>query len=342
MDDRKKKKSIWPGILTFLLLTVILIIFIRHTDENVFELMGETGPSMILVLLVCCILILLLDALPYYGAYGGENTAFSYGDALMLTNLLHFGKTALIGGGTMPLQGLYLYKKEVMPGQFVGITAALYIVQKTSVLLYGLACIALQGSRLGEIFPGAAGYLIYSCAFCIVMIVALILLCTSGHVCRLACRLIGKLPSSPKWTRRKEKLTGQVTVLYEETHTLFREPKKLLQLLTFNFLRLAVHYSIPFAVAKMMGAGACTFSDAQTLSAVMLLLSNALPNIAGMGSVEFSFIQAFSGLLGPYTAAVLIYYRCATYYFPFLVSLVIVFFSRKKILPEKGTENRPG
>ena len=341
MLDRKKKKSIWLGILTFLLLTVILIVFLRQLDENIFQLLGKTSASMLLLLLLGCCLYILADALIYYCAYGGRS--FSFSDAVDLVSLQNFGKTAFVAGGGIPLQSYYLYKKGIMPGRSVGVTAVLYITQKSSVVLYAAVMLCFFGNWLRSVFPSAAGYVIFSGSFCAVIILVLILICVSRRICRLACWLVGKLPSSGKWPARKEKLTGQINELYEETHTLFRWRKKILTLLLLNFLKLFVHFSIPWAVFRMMGGGGCSFPEIQTMAAVMLLLSNALPNVAGMGSIEFSYMLVFSGCFGKFTAASMIYYRCAAYYFPFLLSIFKVFLIQRRLSrPEDPGEASAG
>lgn len=341
MFDHKKKKSIWIGVVTVVLLTVILIVFLRHLDENIFQLLSETKPLMIFVLLICCCLYILCDSLIYHAAYRGRGRSFSFSDGVDLTSLQNFGKTAFIAGGGIPLQSFYLFKKGIMPGQSVGMTAFLYITQKTAVLLYAAVLLCFRWNWVAEVFPSAEGYLIFSSSFCAVIIAVLILLCTSRKICHFACWLIDRLPSTGKWPGRKEKLNRQICMLYEETHTLFRKRKKVVSIMLLNFLKLLTHFTIPFAVIRMLGMRSCTFLDVQTLAAVMLLLSNALPNVAGMGSVEFSFMLAFSEVFGAYTAAAMIYYRCATYYFPFVLSIFKVFLIQKRMVfaaHESGAE----
>ena len=66
------------------------------------------------------------------------------------------------------------------------------------------------------------------------------------------------------------------------------------------------------------------------------MLASSIPNIAGMGSAELAFMLVFSQSLGPNTAVTMVYYRCATYYFPFILSIFMVFFIQKRISRRKN------
>ena len=59
----------------------------------------------------------------------------------------------------------------------------------------------------------------------------------------------------------------------------------------------------------------------QTLSALAHVISSALPNIAGMGSVEAAFLLLFSCYMDAAdVSSVLVLYRLSTYFVPFLLS----------------------
>lgn len=335
MFDRKKKKSILIGMVTFLILTGCIILFLRNMDENVFQILGETGLSMLVTLAAFSFSLFLMDSMVYHAAFSDLAEGFSLRHGLALTGMRVFGRTALIGGGTMPLQSYYLYKKGVAPGRSIGIVTVLYIIQKTAIVLYASVLLCFRGKWVMETVPGARGFLIFSYLMCLIAISVLLLLCTSGRVCHAVQSLIGKLPESGKWPGRKEKWNRQIGALYEETHALLSTKRKFAGILMLNAVRLFLYDCIPFAVAESLGLTGLSLMQAQTLNALMMLFSNALPNIAGMGSVEFSFLLVFSEVLGPYASAALIYYRCATYYFPFLLSIPIILVLQKKAVTAK-------
>ncbi len=59
-------------------------------------------------------------------------------------------------------------------------------------------------------------------------------------------------------------------------------------------------YTIPYFCLRFMGlSSALGFGQVQLLTALMLFLSNALPNVAGMGSIETAFLLVFGAFLPP-------------------------------------------
>ena len=69
------------------------------------------------------------------------------------------------------------------------------------------------------------------------------------------------------------------------------------------------------------------------LTALMHLISSALPNVAGVGPVEFAFVLIFSHYV-EYTQAssALILYRVATFFFPFVLSIFIFLGVQKRMI----------
>ena len=88
--------------------------------------------------------------------------------------------------------------------------------------------------------------------------------------------------------------------------------------------------------ARAVGADVPEFVRMQLLASLMLLLSGVLPNVSGLGSVEIAFLFVFKGFLGEVNASsVLVLYRIASYFFPFIIGVIVFMACRKKIVPEK-------
>ena len=92
-------------------------------------------------------------------------------------------------------------------------------------------------------------------------------------------------------------------------------------------------YTIPSFCLRFMGlSSALGFGQVQLLTALMLFLSNALPNVAGMGSIETAFLLVFGAFLTRgETMSVLMLFRIATYYVVVAVSAVGFFFAQKNV-----------
>lgn len=66
---------------------------------------------------------------------------------------------------------------------------------------------------------------------------------------------------------------------------------------------------------------------------LMLLITSALPNVAGVGPMEFAFLLLFAPWADTAIASsALVLYRVATYFFPFLLSVVVFLREEKKSL----------
>ena len=80
----------------------------------------------------------------------------------------------------------------------------------------------------------------------------------------------------------------------------------------------------PNLCAKAIGLNDLSFIQVQVLSALTHVISNALPNIAGMGSAEAAFLLLFPQCMNPADgSSVLILYRLFTYFVPFLNSAFV-------------------
>lgn len=81
-----------------------------------------------------------------------------------------------------------------------------------------------------------------------------------------------------------------------------------------------------------MGLSPLSFAQVQLLTSLMLFLSNALPNVAGMGSIETAFLLVFGSFLSSgEVMSVLMLYRIASYYVVFAASAVGFFFAQRHL-----------
>ena len=217
-----------------------------------------------------------------------------------------------------------------VPG--MGLMTLQYVFHKGAVMVYAVLLLALNGRWL--LAADAAGmmrYLLPACLMVAAIILALVLVCTSRTVQRAAYWALGRLPDTGKWQARRQSWTRQLDGLAAESRSLLADRKLCIQMFLLQVVKLALMYAIIWLGTDFMDLGPLTFWQAQTLAALMMLLSNALPNVGGMGSVEASFYLVFTGFLGQSGAmSVLLLYRAATYYFTFAVSCVGFFFIQRR------------
>ena len=84
---------------------------------------------------------------------------------------------------------------------------------------------------------------------------------------------------------------------------------------------------------EILGISGPSFWHLQLLTALMHLISNALPNVAGVGPVEFAFVLIFSHYMEyAQASSALILFRVATFFFPFILSILVFLRAQRRVL----------
>ena len=164
---------------------------------------------------------------------------------------------------------------------------------KSSILLYTTIMLLTKRQWLYKDGNGFVQYLWVGYVICSLIIAVLLLLCSWNKIQRLAVWLIDRLPETEKWDGRKCLRKSNPTALYAGSKQLLHDHRCILKVLGLNALKLVCLYSISFFAMRMLGIAALSFWQVQFLTALMHLISNTLPNVAGVGSVEFAFVLVF-------------------------------------------------
>lgn len=191
----------------------------------------------------------------------------------------------------------------------------------------------LGGDWLEQSASGLARYLLIGYVIGALIVIALTLLYTWDKVLKLVLMLLGKLPHTPKWDERREKWANSLTELNREAKKVLLVPSIRVKGIAVSLVKLFVLYSIPYAALRLVGCTALNFAQAQMLASLMLLITSALPNVAGVGPMEFAFLLLFAPWADTAIASsALVLYRVATYFFPFLLSVIVFLREEKKSL----------
>ena len=160
---------------------------------------------------------------------------------------------------------------------------------------------------------------------------ALVLVCAWEKMERLALKLIGLLPETGKWPKRKEAWRTNLESLYTESQHVLKDRACCGRVLALNAGKLLCLYTAAWLSIRLLGADGLSFWQAQLLASLMLLIASALPNIAGVGPAEFAFLMLFTRFM-PYAqaSAALLLYRTATYFFPFAVSIFLTLWVQRR------------
>ena len=133
-------------------------------------------------------------------------------------------------------------------------------------------------------------------------------------------------PAGKKWLE-------QLDTLGTESRHLLADKGRCVQIFALHTLKLFLMYTLPYLCIRFMGLPCgLSFWQVQLLASLMLFLSNALPNVAGMGSIETAFLLVFGSFMTRGEAmSTLMLFRIASYYFVFGFSAVASLFAQKHL-----------
>ena len=220
-----------------------------------------------------------------------------------------FGNVVGLGAGSMPFQTWYLHRRGLDVGPGVGLMTLQYVFHKTAVLLY--ATVLLLAGRPWMAVVAA-------------VTVALIALCALPVVQRLARWLLHFLPHTGRWAERRESWLEQLDALSAESRHLLADKPRCAAILGVHLVKLFLLFCLPWMGLRFMGLDTgLAFWQVQLLTSLTFFVSNALPNVAGMGSVETAFLLVYSSFLPDASSmSLLMFYRLASYYAVFAASAV--------------------
>lgn len=209
-------------------------------------------------------------------------------------------------------------------GPGVGLMTLQYVFHKTAVLLYATVLLLAGRPWMAAHSDGVLRYLPGAYAVVAGVIVGLIALCALPVVQRLARWLLHFLPDTGRWAERRESWLEQLDTLSTESRHLLADRPRCAAILGVHLVKLFLLFCLPWMGLRSMGLDTgLAFWQVQLLTSLTLFVSNALPNVAGMGSVETAFLLVYSSFLPDASSmSLLMFYRLASYYAVFAASAV--------------------
>lgn len=321
---RKRRNTYLVSALTLALVFALVILIFRDALPGIGKNLRAVPLWGVLILLVLGFAYEAMESAVCLVIIHHKKPDCTLADALRVTFLGVFGNVATMGAGTLPMQSYCLYRRGLDAGSGLGIMASEYVLHKISVLLYATAALLLGGEWLRGGANGLARYILIGYAIGALIVLALTLIYTWDRVLALVLRLLDGLLHKPKWAVRRKKWERSLTQLNREAKKVLLVPSLAVKGIAVSLAKLFVLYTIPYAALRLLGCTALTFGQAQLLAALMLLITNALPNVAGVGPMEFAFLLLFAPWSDATVASsALVLYRVATYFFPFLLSVIV-------------------
>ena len=339
MSKREVLKKLGISFITLLCLTALLLFIFRDNLGELSAAFMKLSPADILWLFVLGTSYQLFDGLACWLLVRTAVPDFPYHQALGFVYLGIFGRTSTFGAGTLPMRTYYLHRCGIDIGQGVGIMTFSYTLHKVTVVMYVSLLLLFEGKWFCTAVPNLRSYLMTGYLICVTIICLLMLLCTWQRAHEFALWLTGKLPDTEKWSSIKYKIKQQLDCLYEAT-TVFRKNKRVVLLVIFtNVMKLWIFCAVPYFCMKISGTNVISMTHTELMTALVILLAGVIPNVAGIGPTEAVFYLIYSPLLGnASTTSSLIFFRIATYYFPFFVSVSVFLIIQARLISKGKSE----
>lgn len=327
-----RKKTLISLTVICILTVVVFLIFKSHWAE-ISAALAQLSFWQVLVVLAVGLTYPVLEGVISWVIVRSRLPHFTLRQGLESAFMGTFGNVICLGAGAMPMQSYYLYRCGLPLGPGVGLMTLQYVFHKTTVLLYATAMLLLQHQWLAANTSGVLNYLPLAYLVVAAIIVALVLVCVSPLIQRLARWALGYLPKTEKWQTRREKWLEQLDTLGTESRHLVTDKTRCLKIFALHTLKLFLMFTLPYLCIRFMNLSCgLDFWQVQLLTSLMLFLSNALPNVAGMGSIETAFLLVFGSFMTSGEAmSTLMLFRIASYYFVFGFCAVASLFAQKHL-----------
>lgn len=334
-----RKKSIL-SLLVLLALTGVIVFLFKDNWNDILAALGQLSFWQVLLVLAVGLSYPVLEGIVSWVILRSRLPEFKLWQALDVAWSGTFGNVITLGAGAVPMQTFYLYRCGLSVGPSVGLMTLEYVFHKTTVLLYATVMLLFQHKWLSANTSGVLNYLPLAYLVVAGIIVVLVLVCVSPLVQQLARWLLGHLPKTEKWQQRRISWQQQLDVLGEESRRLLADKPRCLLLFALQAVKLFGLFCLPYLCIRFMGLSPLSFAQVQLLTSLMLFLSNALPNVAGMGSIETAFLLVFGSFLPQSEAmSVLMLYRIASYYAVIAVSAVGFFIAQRHLTQMTPTQS---
>ena len=292
-----RKKTV-ISLLVLLALTCIIVFTFKDHWAEITAALAQLSVWQVLAVLAVGISYPLLEGCVAWIIVRSRLPQFTLRQGLDVGWCGTFGNVVTLGAGAVPVQLYYLHKAGLSLGPGAGLMTLEYVFHKSTVLLYA----------------------------------TVMLLCVSPLVQNLARWLLGFLPKTEKWQQRRADWLEQLEVLSTESRRLLADKPRCLKIFALQALKLFGLFCLPYLCIRFMGLSPLGFWQVQLLTSLMLFVSNALPNVAGMGSIETAFLLVFGSFLERgEVMSVLMLYRIASYYVVFAASAVGFFIAQRHL-----------
>ena len=325
----KKQKYIW-NILLILVLTLGALWFaLKDNYQIVLSSIQKMNPAFFLLICVWGALYTAVWGLVYYvfgKKYLPDYTPIK-GIIVAFVGSFFAGVTPSSTGGQFG-QAYIMKKQGIRVSDSVSLLWADFIIYQTTMMIIVTILFLL---KYGYYSAQSAwfkiillGYIINAVVISVLYTVALFPKAYVKLTNALA-NWISKLKFIKNGDKMVESWTLQMASFTSEARALSKDKKRIAICVLINTVRLALLYSLPFAIARSLHINIdnSMLLDVMALSSFVLMANSFIPIPGASGGTEVVFMLLFDRLMYPLTGAVMVLWRFSTYHLIVLVGGIL-------------------
>lgn len=317
-------------IIIFLLTIVVLYFLLKDDFSNIVGELFKVNLWWILVGVISFLLYTLCKAESLRIVANKNYKDFTYKKSFLQVLIVHFfnGVTPFQTGG-QPMQVYMLTKNKMSVSKATNIVIQEFIFYQVALVLLGLLAVTIN--HFCHFFTKVHFLqILVACGFLFNVVVVLLLLLVSFNRKITSFFLNGsiKFLAKIKIIKNKEKslkrMDNRLDDFHDNAKFLLSNKKMLIKGIIVNFVGLIFFYITPLFIAYGFGIFNINPVEVITASAYIYLVGSFVPSPGATGGLEYSFMQYFGNFInGASLPAILILFRCVTYYLPVLIGAFV-------------------
>ena len=302
-----------------LLFIGLVLYFILHTHfYEIVDCLKNLSMTHIFILTLTTVLFFILDAWAQYVVLKKCTNKKSMTCACELVFLNHFFNGTTSSMGTIPFQSYYLKKRDIPYSQGIGAMFLNMIFHKLAVFANAIVALCLQWQWLQT--KTSIAFYIY---------LGLIL-----NVCILFVLISFIFWDKSKWILKikKESLQKELLMIATVARNQLSNMKYNFYMFLAHFIKVIWLCMIPYFCIRVLKKPAISGIQIYVLSSLAYIVASSLPNVAGVGPLEFAYITLFTLFMpGSIVSTSLILYRFFSFYLLFIISTFVFLRIKKRV-----------
>jgi uncharacterized membrane protein YbhN (UPF0104 family) len=317
----KKKLKFFGNVLILIILFVIAGYVLKGNWNNIAKAMFHIPFYLFLVALA-------LGLLNQY--YEGKNISFlvsifgskmTVKDGFLLAGTVGFSRTISFGTLTFPSEVLFYKKHGLETYMGIGITIFRLMLYKFTLLVFSILSLLFYFWFMPHKFDGMLVSIFVGIGVTLIMLSVLSMVTFSVTMQAYMNALLNRVIKKESIREKIDEWNIHIFSLRFVLRELMHSRDDLLTILSFNFIKVILWFSIPFVT--LIGHNTDGYVQTFALASFATILGGVIPAPGGIGGFEFVYTLLFTKFFGvSVTVSSLIIYRMCTYFLPFFIGML--------------------